>query len=211
MWTGETRQRHARVGLRYPSDLTDAEWARMNGRLSSRIVRRHAGAGGGARWTCARSSRRCSTSSRPAASGVICPRTSPRAAPSGSSSISGATTARSTAFTRPSIWPCARRRVARPRRPRQSSTARPSRRLSERDKRLIRWISRPANGGSTPGNGLRRGQEDDGRQAPCTRRHPRPDVARGGPPGQHGSGATAAWPAMSNTSPEPPRPWSNSP
>lgn len=27
MWTGEARQRHARVGLRYPSDLTDGEWA----------------------------------------------------------------------------------------------------------------------------------------------------------------------------------------
>ena len=27
MWTDETRQRHAREGLRYPSDLTDAEWA----------------------------------------------------------------------------------------------------------------------------------------------------------------------------------------
>ena len=27
MWTCETRQRHARAGLRYPSDLTDAEWA----------------------------------------------------------------------------------------------------------------------------------------------------------------------------------------
>jgi transposase len=27
MWTGETRERHARAGLRYPSDLTDAEWA----------------------------------------------------------------------------------------------------------------------------------------------------------------------------------------
>ena len=27
MWTGETRERYARAGLRYPSDLTDAEWA----------------------------------------------------------------------------------------------------------------------------------------------------------------------------------------
>jgi transposase len=27
MWTVEQRQAHARVGLRYPSDLTDAEWA----------------------------------------------------------------------------------------------------------------------------------------------------------------------------------------
>src|SRR4051794_6296455 len=27
MWTTEQRQAHARAGLRYPSDLTDAEWA----------------------------------------------------------------------------------------------------------------------------------------------------------------------------------------
>ncbi len=27
MWTGEYRRTHARGGLRYPSDLTDAEWA----------------------------------------------------------------------------------------------------------------------------------------------------------------------------------------
>jgi len=27
MWTQEHRQSHARKGLRYPSDLTDAEWA----------------------------------------------------------------------------------------------------------------------------------------------------------------------------------------
>jgi hypothetical protein len=27
MWTGITREQHARKGLRLPSDLTDAEWA----------------------------------------------------------------------------------------------------------------------------------------------------------------------------------------
>ena len=27
MWTAEQRQAHERHGLRYPSDLTDAEWA----------------------------------------------------------------------------------------------------------------------------------------------------------------------------------------
>lgn len=27
MWTTENRPRYARTGLRYPSDLTDAEWA----------------------------------------------------------------------------------------------------------------------------------------------------------------------------------------
>ena len=27
MWTTEQRQRHDRAGLRYPSDLSDGEWA----------------------------------------------------------------------------------------------------------------------------------------------------------------------------------------
>ena len=27
MWTAESRRRYERSGLRYPSDLTDAEWA----------------------------------------------------------------------------------------------------------------------------------------------------------------------------------------
>jgi hypothetical protein len=29
MWTDTTRAKHARKGLRYSSDLTDAEWAVM--------------------------------------------------------------------------------------------------------------------------------------------------------------------------------------
>lgn len=31
MWTTETRSRHNRDDLRYPSDLTDAEWSRIAG------------------------------------------------------------------------------------------------------------------------------------------------------------------------------------
>ncbi len=40
MWTQEHRRVHARKGLRYPSDLTDAEWALVNGRWWSRCFRR---------------------------------------------------------------------------------------------------------------------------------------------------------------------------
>jgi hypothetical protein len=29
MWTNENRARYDRAGLRYPSDLTDAEWAHV--------------------------------------------------------------------------------------------------------------------------------------------------------------------------------------
>jgi len=48
MWDRETRQRHSRAGLRYPSDLTDTEWgliepfippARRGGRRRSVDVR----------------------------------------------------------------------------------------------------------------------------------------------------------------------------
>ena len=48
MWDKEARERHSRVGLRYPSDLTDAEWglieplippARRGGRRRSVDVR----------------------------------------------------------------------------------------------------------------------------------------------------------------------------
>jgi hypothetical protein len=39
MWTAEQRQAHDRAGLRYPSDLTDAEWALVDpsGRALSEI------------------------------------------------------------------------------------------------------------------------------------------------------------------------------
>src|SRR5919109_5015826 len=33
MWTVEQRQAHDRAGLRYPSDLTDAEWALVEPRI----------------------------------------------------------------------------------------------------------------------------------------------------------------------------------
>jgi hypothetical protein len=51
MWTVKQRQAHDRAGLRYPSDLTEAEW----GRWLHRSFRRPSGAAASARWTCARS------------------------------------------------------------------------------------------------------------------------------------------------------------
>jgi hypothetical protein len=33
MWTDATRRKHARKGLRYSSDMTDAEWALMEALL----------------------------------------------------------------------------------------------------------------------------------------------------------------------------------
>ena len=38
MWTDITRAKHARKGLRYSSDLTDAEWAVMEPQLPAREV-----------------------------------------------------------------------------------------------------------------------------------------------------------------------------
>ncbi len=49
MWTTEQRQRHDRAGLRYPSDLSDGEWA-----LVEPLSRRPGAAAAGAPWTCAR-------------------------------------------------------------------------------------------------------------------------------------------------------------
>ena len=39
MWTTETRPRYNRDSLRYPSDLTDHEWALVAGLFSSPRVR----------------------------------------------------------------------------------------------------------------------------------------------------------------------------
>ena len=46
MWTDTTRAKHARKGLRYSSDLTDAEWAVMEPRLPAR-----SGLGRPAKWS----------------------------------------------------------------------------------------------------------------------------------------------------------------
>ena len=49
MWTIENRARYDRSKLRYPSDLTDEEWA-----LVGPLIPRPSEAATSARWTCAR-------------------------------------------------------------------------------------------------------------------------------------------------------------
>jgi hypothetical protein len=59
MWKAETRRTYDRKGLRYPTDVTDAE-----GELASPLsMSRTAGRGGSARLTCVRCSTPCSTGS----------------------------------------------------------------------------------------------------------------------------------------------------
>jgi hypothetical protein len=49
MWTIENRGRYDRSKLRYPSDLTDAEWA-----LVEPLIPPGKSGGGKRRWCCAR-------------------------------------------------------------------------------------------------------------------------------------------------------------
>ena len=68
MWTAADRERYGRDGLRYPSDLTDAEWA-----LIAPLIR-PAKRGGRRRSVVVREVMHglCSTFSRPAANGGTC-------------------------------------------------------------------------------------------------------------------------------------------
>ena len=49
MWTAKNRGRYDRSKLRYPSDLTDDEWAHV-----APLLRRPSGAATGATLTCAK-------------------------------------------------------------------------------------------------------------------------------------------------------------
>lgn len=113
MWKAETRHTYDRKGLRYPTDMTDAEWD-----LARPFVDVSAGRGG-VGLMCARCSTPCSTFSAQVANGVPCPRTCPRAAPCMTTSCAGSATARWGASimrstNKPARWPA--RRQARPRR-----------------------------------------------------------------------------------------------
>jgi transposase len=119
MWKAETRRTYDRKGLRYPTDMTDAEWAlarpfidvpqRGSGRPRRVVLREVLNAvfyilGTGCQWR---------------ALPAPCPRTCPRAAPCTTTLCAGSATARSLACIMPSMskpvsWP-ARRPALRPR------------------------------------------------------------------------------------------------
>src|SRR3954462_9311816 len=99
MWTRENRGRYDRRKLRYPSDLTDEEWARVAPLIPA------AKRGGNKRTVNLREVANglmyiLSTGCQWAAS----PRALPRAAPFPTSSAEGASTARSGAFTTRALW-----------------------------------------------------------------------------------------------------------
>src|SRR3954469_1724964 len=122
MWTSENRGRYDRSKLRYPSDLTDAEWA-----LVAPLI--PAAKRGGNKRT---------VNLREVANGLMyilstgcqwarSPRTCRRAAPCTTTSTDGTTTARSGAFTTRSMWHAGSWRGETPARALRSSIARASR------------------------------------------------------------------------------------
>src|SRR4051794_30989633 len=115
MWTAETRRPYDRKGLRYPTDVTDAEWdlarpfvdiaQRGSGRQRRVVLREVLNA---VFYILGR-----------AVSGALCPRTCPRAARCMTTSCVGSVTARWGVCTmlstsKPASWP-ARRPAPRPR------------------------------------------------------------------------------------------------
>ena len=105
MWKPEHRRAADRGGLRYPSDLTDAEWALIAASIPP--ARR---GGRSATSMCAKLSTRSSMCFRQAASGRPCRRTCRRRARRISISCCGTGTARWNASTTRSMWRCAKRR-----------------------------------------------------------------------------------------------------
>ena len=67
MWTPTTRRQHSRAGLRYASDLTDAEWAMLEPMLPAEL-----GAAASGHGRCGRSSTRSSTCCAAASPGGCC-------------------------------------------------------------------------------------------------------------------------------------------
>src|SRR3954471_6223050 len=123
MWKPEHRATADRRGLRYESDLTDAEWtlvaplirpAKRGGRPRTVNVREVLNAIFYVLWT------GCQWKALPKD-------LPPRAAPSGSTSTYGTGTGRWSASTTRSMLRCGRTQAARRARRRRSSTARPQR------------------------------------------------------------------------------------
>src|SRR3712207_8190650 len=94
MWTAQTRNRYAREGLRYPSDVTDAEWDLVRPVL---VSSKHKGSPSPERLRAILNG--VLSSSAPDASGAPCPRTCRPKAPSMAGSCAGTVTACSTAST----------------------------------------------------------------------------------------------------------------
>ena len=159
MWTPEHRRAANRKGLRYPSDLTDDEWAlvapmippgRHGGRKRSVNVREVLTG--------------FSTCSGPDANGRHCPKTCRRRARCMTISNSGTGTARWSASIMRFTLRCVSSKAAKPARRPRSSTRRPPR--------------APKKGGLARPFGLRRGQEDQRSQAAHPGRHAGPPAER---------------------------------
>src|SRR5271168_2214233 len=158
MWTAENRTRYDRSRLRYPSDLTDQEWALISSRLppakrggNKRTVNLREIVNGlmyilstGCQWRAIR-------------------KTCRRARPCTITSIFGVGTALSIASITPSMSSPVKEPSTRPLPPPRSSTARAC-------KALKKGASRSA--------WLRCGQEDQRQEAAHSRRHARPPDAR---------------------------------
>ena len=123
MWTSENRCRYDRSKLRYPSDVTDQEWALIEPLVPP------AKKGGNKRTVDERAivNGLMYILSTPVASGRRCRRTCRRAVPSTTISGAGMTTARWRAFIMPCMCNAVSRRGGRPAPLPGSSTARASR------------------------------------------------------------------------------------
>ena len=51
MWTNENRVHYQRDGLRYPTDLTDAEWAEVFPLIPLRVLAATSGGSTSAKWS----------------------------------------------------------------------------------------------------------------------------------------------------------------
>ena len=160
MWTPEHRRAANRSGLRYPSDLTDDEWADC----------RTDDPAGETRWaqTIGQRARGLERDFLRAVDRVpmegACPRTCRRRARCTTISNSGTGTARWSASIMRFTSRCASRKDVKPARRQRSSTRRPRRALKK--------------GVLARSFGLRRGQEDQGSQAAHPGRHAGPLVER---------------------------------
>ena len=160
MWKPEHRRAANRNGLRYPSDLTDAEWAIVEPMIPPAQARRAQTLGERARGAERDFLRAVDRLPMEGA----CPRTCRRRARCTTILNSGTGTAPWSASITRCTWRCASRKDVKPARRWRSSTRRPRR--ARKKGVLARSF------------GLRRGQEDQGSQAAHPGRHAGPLVER---------------------------------